>query len=60
MTPESLIAWRTRLGLKKAGAARALGVSRNSYAAYEDGARPIPRYVALACAAIAFGLPPME
>ena len=59
MTPTSLNAWRERLSINKAEAARRLGLSRNAYASYEAGERRIPLYIALACAAIAFGLPPI-
>lgn len=58
MTPTTLIAWRERLGLTRIEAARRLGLSRNGYSAYETGKNRIPQYIALACAAIAFGLPP--
>lgn len=63
MTPTDLQAWRQRLGLSKAEAAEALGLSYSGYRYYEAGERDgkpveIPRTVALACAAIAFGLPP--
>lgn len=57
MTADDFIAWRAHLGISGAEAARRLGVSKNMPAAYEKG-RPIPLYVALACAALAFGLPP--
>jgi len=61
VTPASLIAWRERLGIRsQAAAARMLGVARNTYAGYESGSQPIPLYIALACAAIAFGLPPIH
>lgn len=61
MTPETLLAWRQRLGIKtRSEAARRLGLSRNAYCAYEEGRTKIPIYVALACAAVAFGLPPMS
>lgn len=59
LTAASLIAWRNRLGFKKAEAARRLGVSWTTYASYETGKTKIPLYVALACSAIAHGLPPM-
>ncbi len=59
MTAASLSAWRVRLELSKSEAARQLGLSRNGYAALEAGRRPIPLYVALACAALAGGLSPL-
>jgi transcriptional regulator with XRE-family HTH domain len=63
MTPNDLTAWRQRLRLTKAQAADALGLSYSAYRYYEAGERDgkpveIPRTVALACAAVAFGLPP--
>lgn len=58
MTPKSLTAWRDRLGLNKSQAAKALGLSRNGLEAYEKGRTRIPHYIALACAALAYGLPP--
>ncbi len=59
MRPDQLIAWRDRLGFNKAEAARRLGIARNSLAAYEAGAQTVPIYIALACAALAYGLPPI-
>ena len=59
MTAASLAAWRLSLGFSKSEAARQLGLSRNGYAALEAGRRPIPLYVALACAALAGGLSPL-
>ena len=60
MTPASFASWRARLGLTKSAAALRLGVSRNSIINYERGSMPIPLHIALACAAIAHGLPPIE
>jgi DNA-binding XRE family transcriptional regulator len=60
MTPATLFSWRTRLGLNKTEAAKALGLSRNGYDYYETGRYRIPLHVALACAAIAHGLPPIQ
>jgi transcriptional regulator with XRE-family HTH domain len=61
MTPQTLLAWRERLGIRsRAEAARRLGVARNTYAAYEEGTRRIPLYIALACAALAHGVPPAQ
>jgi transcriptional regulator with XRE-family HTH domain len=56
---QSLLAWRKRLKLRQIEAARALGISPNALRTYETGERPVPLYVALACAAIAHGLPPI-
>lgn len=59
MSANSLKQWRKRLGLSLNGAAQALGCSKTSIIAWERGQR-IPHYIALACAAIAQGLPPVE
>ena len=58
MTPADYTAWRTRLRLNKRQAAEALGASRNACTGYEQGRERIPLYVALACSAVAMGLPP--
>jgi len=58
MTPTTLKQWRERMNLNKTEAALALGLSPNGYHAYETGWSRIPRYVALACSAIAMNLPP--
>lgn len=60
VTGSSLIAWRQRLGLNRLEAAKSLQIARNTYQGYEEGKQPIPRHIALACAAIAHGLPPIE
>jgi DNA-binding XRE family transcriptional regulator len=60
MTPATLAAWRTRLGFNKTEAAKALGLSRNGYDYYEAGRSRIPLHIALACAAIAHGLPAIK
>ena len=57
MTP--FAAWRARLGVSKSEAARVLGLSRNSVIAYETGRRPLPRHVALACAAVEADIKPL-
>jgi DNA-binding XRE family transcriptional regulator len=59
MTAASFKAWRERLALTATDAARVIGCSRTSIAAWESGRHKIPRYIALACQAIANGLPPM-
>lgn len=59
MTGAQLKAWRVRMGLKVREAAVNLGVSVDTYGRMEQ--RPwVPRHVSLACAAMAYGLPPME
>ena len=60
MTPASFTAWRERLHLTAKAAAEALGCSRNALARWEAGTVRIPRYIALACAAIAQGVPPIQ
>ena len=60
MTPESLEAWRKRLGYNISQAANALGCNRNALAGWEAGKHPVPPYIALACAAVAHGLPPIK
>jgi hypothetical protein len=67
MTPESLKAWRQRMRWSKTVAASELGLSTFGYFAYETGKpmkgnkpRPIPKTVALACAAITHRIPPEE
>jgi len=59
VTPTALTQWRQRLGLSQAEAARRLGCSRRAYGQYEAGQSRIPQYIALAAAAVAYGLPPM-
>lgn len=41
--------WRARHGLSLTQAARALGLTARTISAYGTGARPVPRYIALAC-----------
>jgi len=60
MTAASFQAWRERLGLTAKAAAEALGCSRTTVAGYAAGTVRIPRYIALACAAIAQGVPPIQ
>lgn len=58
MTPAEFTAWRRHLGVSKRRAAEMLGVSINMPTRYERGETDIPRFIALACAAIAHNLPP--
>jgi predicted transcriptional regulator len=59
MTPDQFRAWREQLGLSKASAARALGISPSRLYDYEAGMKrgtdrpaPVPRVVELACLAL--------
>ena len=63
MTPADFKSWRKRLGFSQADAARVLGISVSRIADYETGIKrgtdrpaPIPKHIALACAAVALGL----
>lgn len=61
MTAAGLKAFRERMGWNRSELAEHLGADRKTVGRYEDGkTKPIPKYVALACAALAHGLPPME
>ena len=59
MTHSDFLATRQRLGMSRAAFCRALGLSQNAGTAYEHGRKRIPRYIALACAALLYGLPPV-
>lgn len=58
MTPASLAAWMARLHFTKVKACNRLGIARTTLDRYLDGRTEIPKAVALACAAVAEGLPP--
>lgn len=60
MTPASLLAWMERLHFNKVEAANRLGIARTTLDRYLDGRNEIPHVVALACAAIAQGVPPIK
>lgn len=57
MDGKELQEWRLERGWSKGRVAQELGCSRNTVRAWEAGQR-IPRYVALAVAALDWGLPP--
>jgi len=57
MTGDQFIAWRKQLDLNRGEAAVCLGMAPNTVTAYERG-RAIPRYIALACSALAANLEP--
>jgi hypothetical protein len=54
MTPEDFTAWLAHIGWSKRRAARELGCSFNSVAAW--CAKGAPPYIGYACAALAWGL----
>jgi transcriptional regulator with XRE-family HTH domain len=58
MTPADFIALHDRLGISRAELCRRLGIAPNTGTAYALGRQRIPLTVALACAAVAFNLPP--
>ena len=58
MTSTDLTAWRARFKLTKNAAAAELGLNIRTYRNYETGTGTIPRYIALACSAVAHNLPP--
>lgn len=56
MTPDDLITWRKRLNLTQEAAAEKLGCGRRSLQQWEGGIHDIPKYIGLACAALALGI----
>lgn len=58
MTSGDFYNWRQTLHLSRRKSAQLLGISQNTAARYESGARPIPPHIALACHALAVDLKP--
>lgn len=58
MTAEDFTAWMEHQGLNVAQTARTLELSRNTVAKYQREGAPLS--IALACAAVSFGLPPWK
>lgn len=54
----TLALWRERMGYSQTEAAEVLGCSRNAWAGWEQGEHRVPRYIGLACAALALGMTP--
>lgn len=59
MTSADLRAWQSRHGYTYNTAAEALGMGRTTFAEYLKREGVLPRWLALACAAIDAGLPPV-
>lgn len=57
MIAADLEAWRAHMGWSRVEASRQLGIAPNRWTAMEHGRTRIPRYIALACMALAAGLP---
>ena len=56
IAPATLESWRVRMGFSQRDAVKALGCSREAWANWENGKHVIPRYIGLACAALALGM----
>ncbi len=59
MTPADLIAFQKRQGWNRKRLGEELDISQNRLRRMLDEQSPIPRHIALACAALAYGLPSM-
>jgi plasmid maintenance system antidote protein VapI len=59
MTAADLEAFHRRMGWNRTRLARELDISDKRVRRLLDGRQPIPRYIALACTAMALGAPPM-
>lgn len=60
MTADDFRLWIETLGISNAEASRRLGLAPNTITAYTKGRWPVPRHVALACAAVSAGLEPWQ
>lgn len=58
LSGQTLIEWRERMGFSQRDACEQLGCSRGAWGGWETGAQPVPRYIGLACAALALGMKP--
>lgn len=57
MSGTTLVEWRARMGYSQEDACRELGCARRDLLKWEAaGTRPIPKYIGLACAALALGM----
>ena len=55
-TAEDLAEWRSRMGYSADDAAKQLGCAKQSVYNWERGDEPPPRYIGLACDALALGI----
>ena len=55
---KALMAWRERMGYSQRDACEQLGCSRGALGKWESGDSNPPRYIGLACAALALGMAP--
>lgn len=60
MTCDSLANWRRERGMSQTALAEAIGCSRRAIVNWETGITAIPRYIALALAAVEKKLKPVE
>ena len=58
LSAATLAAWRERMGFSQRDACEALGCSRGAWSGWETGRQEVPRYIGLACAALALGMTP--
>jgi transcriptional regulator with XRE-family HTH domain len=56
VSPVTLSAWRESMGYSQRDACKALGCSRSAWTRWEAGGHSVPRYIGLACAALALGM----
>jgi hypothetical protein len=59
MTAADLEAFRARMRWTRSRLGSELDVSQKRLRRLLDGLQPIPRHIALACAALSYGLPPL-
>jgi len=59
MTPTDLEAFRARMQWTRKQLGEELDISQKRLRRLLDGVQRIPRHIALACAALAYGLPPL-
>lgn len=59
MTASELAAFQTRMHWRRNRLATELDITQDRLRRFLDGVQPIPRHMALACAALAIGLQPL-